>query len=296
MSEQKQSTLDAILAQYEKNSSSNSNYSQKTYDLKNYFTTFLDKGIKEASRVIRILPPSEGQKTPFVEVMVHKIKINGEYKTFICPKHEDSKDCPFCEARELLLAEGKESDKELAKKYSAKKTYVAKVIDRDKEMEGVKFWRFNHDYRRTGTLDKIVSIIQEVGDITNPNTGRDLTIKIARDTNGIPVIQNIIQKDSSKLVTNKENYETAKAWLADSRTWKDVFSIKPYDYLKIIVEGGEPVWDKINEKWVNKSSIKSENIGNETNDLNSELEMGKNKINDSNNTTSENGEDMDLPF
>lgn len=296
MSEQAKSNLDAILAQYEKNSSSNTNYSQKTYDLKNYFTTFLDKGVKNGKRIVRILPVGEGQKTPFVEVMVHKIKLNGEFKTFTCPKHEEQKDCPFCEAREALLATGKEDDKELAKKYSARKTYVVKVIDRDKEAEGVKFWRFNHDYRKTGTFDKLIGIIQEFGDITDPNKGRDLIINIARDTNDVPVIQSIIQKDSTKLTTDRE---IGLSWLGDKRTWKDVYSIKPYDYLAIIVKGGEPAWDKVNEKWADKTSLKAENIGNESEDLNSELEMGKKDAEKTkSNTTSSKEEDPeeDLPF
>ena len=291
------STLDSILDQYKTNTSSaTANYSKKTYDLKNYFTTFLEKGVDSAKKVIRILPTKDGG-TPFVELMVHKIKVNGEYKTYPCLKHEEQKECPFCEAREALLATGQASDKELAKTYSSKKTYVVKVIDRNAETEGVKFWRFSHDYRKTGTLDKIIGIIQEVGDIVNANTGRDLTINIARDTNKIPVIQSIIQKDPSKLTTSRE---TGLSWLADERTWRDVYSVKPYDYLYLIVKGLEPAWDKVNNKWADKATLKADNVGNESDELAAELETGKAKAAEAKVTTSNTNkvedEDNDLPF
>lgn len=282
MSEQtKNSALDSILKQYETNSSSSTNYTKKTYDLKNYFTTFLDKGVKQGKKIVRILPlkNEKGESiSPFVEKMVHKTKVAGEWKTFPCLKHEalkpEDKKCPFCEARELLLATGTESDKEIAKGYSARKTYVIKVIDREKESEGVKFWRFSHDYRKTGTFDKLIGIIQEFGEIFDPNKGRDLIINIARDAKDIPTISNIVHKDSSKLTTDRE---IGLSWINDERTWRDVYSVKPYDYLAIIVKGGVPAWDKTNEKWADKESLKAENIGNESDELNVELETGKAK-------------------
>jgi transcription initiation factor IIE alpha subunit len=39
--------------------------------------------------------------------------------------------------------------------------YIAKVIDRDND-EGVKFWRFNHDYRKEGIFDKIHGVLNSV--------------------------------------------------------------------------------------------------------------------------------------
>ena len=70
--------------------------------------------------------------------------------------------------------------------------YVDAIIDREKEHEGVKFWRFNHDYRKQGTYDKIMKAIIAVGhDITDVETGRDLNIEIAREMltkHGIPIV------------------------------------------------------------------------------------------------------------
>ena len=261
-------TLAAMLKQYESNTNSYTKTEQKTYDLKNYFTTYLKDKERTATKRIRILPTKDGS-TPFVEVHGHKIQVEGEWKTFTCLKHEKNEDCPFCEAREALLATGKESDKELAKKYSAKKMYVVKVIDRDNEADGPKFWRFNHDYRKTGTLDKIYGVLQAVNkDITDPTTGRDLLVMIARDQNNRPVVQSISHVDPSPL---SEDADLAKEWLSDERTWEDVYSIKSYEYLEIIVKGGVPTWDKDAKKWIDKASITASEEGD---NLDEELTLG----------------------
>jgi hypothetical protein len=264
----KQDALAAMLKQYENNSSSYSkNSSAKEYDLKNYFTTHLSDKQTSATKKIRVLPTSDGS-TPFVEIYGHKMQVDGDWKTFVCLKHQKDEDCPFCEAREALLASGKDSDKELAKKYSAKKMYVVKVIDRDNEADGVKFWRFNHDYRKQGVYDKIYGVLTAIKqNITDPESGRDLLVMIARDQNKRPVVQSISHLDPSPLTTDSE---MKSEWLSDTRTWEDVYSVKPYDYLEIIVKGGVPVWDKDAKKFVDKSTVSSQ----ESDNLDEELSIG----------------------
>lgn len=271
----KTNTLDAILKQYENSASSYSkNESSKTYDLKNYFTTHLADKQATAMKRIRILPTEDGS-SPFVQVYGHKVQVDGEWKTFICPKHEKGEDCPFCEAREVLLATGKEQDKEVAKKYSARKMYVVKVIDRDNEADGVKFWRFNHDYRKQGIFDKIFGVLQAVKkDITDPETGRDLMVMIGRDQNKRPVVQSISHVDPSPL---SDDAELAKQWLSDSRTWEDVYALKSYDYLEIIVKGGSPVWDKESKKFVDKANVTTSS-NEEVGSIDEELSVGVSNV------------------
>ena len=263
------SALDAMLAQYEKNNAPKyEKKSEKVYDLKNYFNTYIKEGVKAATKEIRILPSENG--SPFVEVHGHKVQVDGEWKTFACLKHEKGEPCPFCEAREALLATGNESDKELAKKYNARKMYVVKVIDRAAEEEGVKFWRFNHDYRKEGIFDKIHGVLTALKtnrDVTNPETGRDLAITIQRNQNKIPVVSAVVALDSTPL---SEDVEKSQEWLADARTWEDVYSVRTYDYLEIIVKGGVPVWDKEEKKFVDKESLKAD----DNSTLEAELTLG----------------------
>ena len=262
------SALEAMLAQYEKNNAPKyEKKSEKVYDLKNYFNTFIKDGINSATKEIRILPSQDG--SPFVEVHGHKVQIEGEWKTFACLKHQKGEACPFCEAREELLATGKESDKELAKKYNARKMYVVKVIDRENEEWGVKFWRFNHDYRKEGIFDKIHGLLTALKtnkDITNVTSGRDLAISIQRNQNKIPVVTSIAAQDATPL---SEDAEQAEKWLSDARTWEDVYSVRTYDYLEIIVKGGVPVWDKDEKKFVDKEALKAD-----SNTTQEEITMG----------------------
>ena len=272
MSNQKD-TLSEMLAQYEKNNSPKfEKKAEKVYDLKNYFNTYIKEGVKSAVKEIRILPTKDGS-SPFVEVHGHKILVDGEYKTFACLKHEKNEPCPFCEAYDALRATGKESDKELAKKYKARQMYVVKVIDRDHEDEGVKFWRFNHDYRKEGVYDKIHGVLTALKtnrNFTDPDTGRDLAITINRNQNNVPVVSAIVALDSTPLHTEEE---LKTEWLSDSRTWEDVYSVKSYEYLEIIVKGGIPVWDKDEKKFVDKETLKN-NASSEGSKMEEELTMG----------------------
>ena len=265
----KTSTLDAMLKQYETSSNSyTKNESSKVYDLKNYFTTHLTDKQKTATKRIRILPTQDGS-SPFVQIHGHKIQLDGEWKTFVCLKHEKDEDCPFCEAREALLATGKEQDKELSKKYGARKMYVVKIIDRDNEADGIKFWRFNHDYRKQGIFDKIYGVLEATKqDITDPEKGRDLLVMIARDQNNRPTVTTISHLDPSPL---SDDAEVSQEWLSDARTWEDVYSIKSYDYLEIVVKGGSPTWDKEAKKWVDKNAVSATD---EVASLDDELSLG----------------------
>lgn len=268
MSNEKANPLAAMLAQYEsKNKPQYEKKSEKVYDLKNYFNTFIEKGVKSGTKTIRILPTADGS-SPFVEVHGHKIELNGEWKTFACLKEEKGEPCPFCEARDLLNATGTDANKELAKKYKAKLMYVAKVVDRDNEDEGVKFWRFNHDWRKEGIYDKIHGLVNAIKkDITDVNTGRDLMLTINRNQNGVPVVSAVASLDASPL---SEDATKVAEWTGDARTWEDVYSVRSYDYLEIIVKGGTPAWDKELKKFVDKASLKTEGGDN----LDAELTMG----------------------
>ena len=298
MSEQK-NALAEMLAQYEKNNAPKYEKTEaKTYDLKNYFNTFLEKGVKTGTKTIRILPATNGG-TPFVEMHAHKVLVDGEWKTYPCLKHEKGEDCPFCEARAALQATGKDSDKELAKKFNARLMYVVKVIDRDNEQDGVKFWRFNHDFRKEGVYDKIFAAWSALKkDITDPETGRDLVITLNRNQNDVPVVSGIQALDPSPL---SENAAQMAEWSSDERTWEDVYSVRNYDYLYLIVKGETPVWDKEEKRWVAKDAAKAD----ENAKLETELTMGVENVKSTMkaaepvaeevSVTSEEDED-DLPF
>lgn len=300
-----QNALEAMLAQYEANNKPKYEKSEtaKTYDLKNYFTTYdLEKDEQSKTKEIRILPNPKGG-SPLVEFHGHTAIVDGQKKTFPCLQHESGTACPFCEAREALLATGDAGDKELAKKYNSKKMYIAKVIDRHNEEDGVKFWRFNHDFRKEGVFDKIHGVVaglKKNKNITSPTEGRDLTIMINRNQTGLPIISTIVAQDSDVLSADEAK---SAEWLADERTWEDVYSVRNYDYLAIIVRGYTPIWDKEAKCFVAKELIKE--TENEDASLDAELTMAVENVKanvtqaetvtNPQSTTPE-AEDDDLPF
>jgi hypothetical protein len=270
-----QNALDAMLAQYEANNKPRFEKSEpaKVYDLKNYFTTYdLADTQDSATKEIRLLPNPKGG-SPLVEFNGHTATVDGQKKTFACLQHEKGQPCPFCEARELLLSTGEASDKELAKKFNVKKMYIAKIIDRNNEADGVKFWRFNHDFRKEGIFDKIHGVVaglKKFKDITHPEEGRDLSIMINRNQTRVPVVSSIVAQDSTPMSED----ETQKAlWLSDERTWEDVYSVKGYEYLAIVVKGGSPMWDKEEKCFVDKNKVKEADAETEDARLDAELTM-----------------------
>ena len=254
------SSLDAVLSQYEKNTKpyGESNAMSQEERMKKYFACILLQGQAQGQRRVRILPTKDGS-SPFKEVWFHEVQIDGKWQKFYDPGKNDNERSPLNEVYEELMATGKESDKELAKQYKSRKFYIVKVIDRDAEHEGVKFWRFKHNFKNDGILDKIIPIWKNKGDITNAENGRDLILQMskAKTPNGAyyTVIQTVMHDDPSPLHADKE---TANNWFNDELTWEDVYSKKPVEYLEAIARGETLKWDNDLGKYVYGDSSTSD--------------------------------------
>jgi hypothetical protein len=46
--------------------------------------------------------------------------------------------------------------------------------------------------------------------------------------------------------------EQATAWLSNEMTWKDIWKKKSIDFLRIVAQGGEPVWNSEQKTFVAK--------------------------------------------
>jgi hypothetical protein len=243
--------LDAVLAQYEKNTANfGEDRMSQEERMKKYFACILGDNEQQGQRRVRILPTKDGS-SPFKEVWYHEIQIDGKWTKLYDPGKNDNERSPLNEVYEELISTGKETDKELAKQYRSRKFYIVKIIDRDKEHEGVKFWRFKDNYKKDGVLDKIIPIWRAKGDITDPTNGRDLIIQLTKSkTNaGKPYtsIQTVMHDDPAPLHTDAE---TMKLWMEDDLVWSDVYSKKPVEYLEAISRGEVPKWNSETQKWV----------------------------------------------
>ena len=257
-------TLDAVLSQYEKNtarSQGTGNQMSQDERMKKYFTTLLDKNSRTGQKRVRILPTPDGS-SPFKEVWYHEIQVDGKWVKLYDPGKNDGERSPLTEVYEELMSTGKESDKKLAPQYRSRKFYIVKVVDRDAEDDGVKFWRFKDNYKQEGILDKIIPIWKQKGDITNPENGRDLIIEMVKSKTPAgkeyTVVQTIMYDDPTPLHSDDA---IKKEWVEDEMTWSDVYSKKPVEYLEAVSRGEVPRWDSDLKKYVYGDSIEDMTMG-----------------------------------
>jgi hypothetical protein len=256
-----QNSLDAVLAQYEKSQQSSSSATSKMSQderMKKYFAAILKDNEKQGQRRLRILPTPDGS-SPFKEVWFHEVQVDGKWVKLYDPGKNDNERSPLNEVYEELMSTGKENDKKLAPTYKSRKFYIVKVIDRDNEEDGVKFWRFKHNYKNEGILDKIIPIWRAKGDITDPEKGRDIILELtkAKTPKGATytVIQTVMYDDPTPV---HEDTDLAKSWINDELNWSDVYSKKPVEYLEAIANGETPRWDSDKGGYVYGDSSESE--------------------------------------
>lgn len=195
--------------------------------------------------------------------------------------------CPICEKSALMLTKQDQSIRKIKKenmtqaqleikkkndeiyqeamKWEAKKFYIVRGIDRGNTGDGVKFWRFKHNYRKQGINDKLMPALQNFYeqhkvDFADPNVGTDLIISTFQNSmpNGKSYtdVSNIMPRGQSKLY---DDTMVMNQWLSDQTTWRDVFKpasapeLKSEEYLERIARGQDPYWDDSdpnNKRWV----------------------------------------------
>lgn len=284
-------TIDAVEEQIANSKSNNkSNANKKMFNPKDYLDTKLKSGETSRKIKVRILPIAPDDGNFCVEVQTHNLKVDKQiaesgFKSFIClnnaqlPTYNKSVKCPLCnKAFELfkrckeMRAEGKDEKLikplyERACNLANKSTYFVRVIQRGKEEEGVKFWRFNKNSKGEGIFDKLIALYQnkkeaykEAGkgdyNIFDLNNGRDIIITINRcfDKNGEELQQSCLidaNDFESPLTTDPE---LSEKWINDEKRWYNAYTARTPDYLEVIAEGEIPYKNE-DGKWVAKSTI-----------------------------------------
>lgn len=251
------------------------------FDEKNYLNTRLKTGEKEKKIKVRILPISATNGDIFMSINIHSLKVDKQisqsgFKTFVCLndsnlKEHDERGCPLCNKSKELFNEANNMDdsnpslkKEVIKSafsFQSKVAYIVRVIERGKENEGVKFWRFNHRTDHLGVYDKLMTLYNQRRDEAKQNgrdgysifdlmNGRDIEIKLTYVDSTGKTTMDII--DSGFETPLSRDIEQANAWIQDTKTWRDIYALKNYDYLEIVAEGGVPIYDTAQNKWVEK--------------------------------------------
>ena len=144
-------------------------------------------------------------------------------------------------------------------------TYIVRVIERGKENEGVKFWRFNENTQGKGIYDSLIALykqrksdMEEAGDpnynIFDLDNGRDIIINLKRTERsdgkeGVAVL--ITDQSLNKPLT--QDIEQGNAWINDVKKWYNAYTVKSRDYLSIIADDMIPYFDKSVGKFVAKT-------------------------------------------
>ena len=248
------------------------------FDTKNYLQARLGEKETSKSLTIRLLPITPDSTTAFQKIHMHTVRVNKEisasgWKTFVCPT-KNKKDgklmgdkCPFCElsakAREL---KSQALDEPTKKKYGdieflnrAKDMWIVRCIERGHEEDGVKFWMFPDNRQGNGVLDQIRNLAKIRSEaaaakgnqysIYDVNNGLDLIVTLTRNAEGKT---KILIVDGGIPCPISDDYDTGEAWLHDEKKWYEVYTVKPYDYMSIVAEGGVPVFSTEEKRYINK--------------------------------------------
>lgn len=274
--------LDDVFAQMKTEQENAQRSAKKTtvFNEKNYLQARL--GPKESTKtlVIRLLPFTPEEGTPFHKVYMHQVRVNKEvsesgWKSFPCPVHNGTNDkCPFCdtskEARDLKFSTTNELEKKHCNDIEfmnrAKEHWVVRCIERGHEEDGVKFWMFSHSKKGDGVFNKIMNIAKvryeasllqgKNTNIFDVNEGKDLIITLTKDSQGKTVVNVADADEKTPLSTD---YEQANAWINDPKKWTEVYTTKSYDYMAIIVKSGVPVYSKELQRYVDKNQAIADN-------------------------------------
>ncbi len=124
---------------------------------------------EEGKQTIRIVPSAVSPDNPFVELYFHYI--NG--KTYLSPRTYGRPD-PIADFADKLRSTGQKEDWQSSREFAPKmRTYVP-IIVRGKESDGVKWWAFGKT-----VYTELLAVIADpdYGDITDPQTGRDVVVE-----------------------------------------------------------------------------------------------------------------------
>ncbi|KAA6315222.1 hypothetical protein EZS27_034288, partial [termite gut metagenome] len=183
-------------------------------------------------------------------------------------------ECPLCEANSTAYGKylkaievGNDFEKkqfsEISLRFKANDCYIVRVIDRDHEEDGPKFWRINaHTKKKDGLYDQIMSIyngrLEETKDSPNPTnifdleTGKDLKITVTRVENNKKTSTIMDCGEKTPLHADEE---TAIKWLENNEVkWYEAYSVKAYEYLQIVGEGKVPFFDKKENVWITEEA------------------------------------------
>lgn len=174
---------------------------------------------------IRMLPYLHNKDWPFSELhFYYSLK-----KATILSPITFGKADPVQEFVDSLKSTGDKEDWKTAVALQAKpRTYIP-ILVRGKEEEGVKFWGFGKQI-----YQELLKVIDDpdYGDISDPKTGRDITVEAVKTEKPWPDIMIRVKPNTSVMTNDKEVLEAIKEMPKLDSLWPE----PTYDELKVMLE------------------------------------------------------------
>ena len=174
---------------------------------------------------VRIVPSVFNKSNPFKEVYMH-YGINN--RTMMSLTNFNEKD-PIVEFAQGLRKSSEKDNWQLAKKLEPKMRVFAPVIVRGEEDKGVRLWEFGKQ-----VYMDLLSIAEDedVGDYTDPITGRDITVETAgKETTGLMYNTSTVRV-RTKSTPLSEDADKVKLWLENQPDPLTQFKRYSYEEMK----------------------------------------------------------------
>lgn len=136
---------------------------------------------KEGPNEIRVLPHWTGDMEAdfFYETAYHK-ELGPDKETVICLKFERNEDCPICNIIGELYKTKSKDDAAWAKQIRMQRRVYWNIVDLKEKEKGAQVWMTGVD-----VLEQVLDYCSNIkyGDITDPKTGRNITLKFTDGKN-----------------------------------------------------------------------------------------------------------------
>lgn len=181
---------------------------------------------------IRIVPFKHDPDWPFLELDFH---YEVPDRPCLSPVSFDEPD-PIVEFCQQLERQGGDNWKRAQKLKPKRRTYVP-IIVRGEEDQGIKFWGFGKTI-----FKQLIETINDpdYGDITNPQTGRDIVLTytpVPPGGTGFPETSILVKPNVGPMISDKSPHlETVKESLKNTPTIEELWTKPTYEDLKQALE------------------------------------------------------------
>ena len=182
---------------------------------------------QDGEQVIRIVPTADGD--PFKEFWLHYGV--GKNPAFLSLKRNYGQDDPIDNFVRALYNEGDEESIKMAKSISAKQRFFSPVLVRGEEDKGVRIWGYGKQ-----VYEQLLNLVlnPEYGDITDVDTGTDLTLQYGKPAGAQFPQTNLTPRRKSSGLTNTA--EETTELLESIPDIEGSFDKKTFDEMQTILD------------------------------------------------------------